>query len=86
MLPSHQGGKIFTNHQAKPGSSESARIGTFDLAEGLKQILLILFGNPDAGVFDRDLDVDMIEMFIFEVNLDDYSPLIGKFDGIANQI
>ena len=80
---------MFTYHQPKAGSAETARGRTFCLGKGRKQQFLLLCIDTDAVI--RHTNLELQRIFAAEANAHGYSPLDtvtagAKLDAIADQV
>ena len=85
-IATHQGRQVFADDQAETGSGETTGVGTFDLAEGLEQVLLILFGDTDAAILDRNFDARAVLLAVLHADPNHDLALIGEFDRVADQV
>ncbi|MNM94192.1 hypothetical protein D3C81_1065880 [compost metagenome] len=83
----HHLAEIATDHQPQPCASPGRLHGVVGLSEGFEQALLILFADPDTTVVNLHPHLHMLRLRCrVQVDNDPDLALLGKLDGIADQI
>ena len=75
------------DRETEPGAAMLARAAGIDLIEGLEQTLLLVEGNPGAGVLDLEMQGhcsigDLARLLDPQLN----PPLLGELEPVADEI
>ena len=82
----HKANQLATNRQSQAGTAESPSRRSVRLREGVEDQLLLIFGNPDTRVGNREVQCHLALACGVQLYLDtDLSPF-GELDGIADEV
>jgi hypothetical protein len=88
--------ELFTNTQSQTSSTESkstlvvreilSRDGTISLSKIFENNINLVFFNADAGICDRNFNVDAIVLYFFELQGENNLSFVGEFDGVGEEV
>ena len=94
-LSAEETGDFTADRQPQPGAAILAAGGAVGLLERFEDQLLLVFGNPDAGIDDRK-GKDILRLaqnftlelhgFVRHLDLQDDLPLLGKLKGVGEKV
>ncbi len=85
-ITAHQVGEAFGDGKAEAGTAEFSGGGGIGLLKGLKQPVLLLRCEPDAGVDHLEFQHDLIAGFFQQPDRDQNLSALGELDGVVRII
>ena len=82
----HHGDQLRRDCQTQSGAAKIACCGTVRLSEGLENQLLLFEWDTDAGVGDRNMEIDLVFNFRPGLNVHHHFAVLRELDGIACQV
>ena len=83
-LPAHELHQLHRDGESQPSATVTPRRGAIGLAERFKDLLLLLGWNPNAGVRDDKVQIDVRLLLRIDGHGDDDLSLLGEFQRIAH--
>ena len=77
---------MLADRQPQPGPTKLARGRRVSLGEFLEDVLELVFGDTDAGVFHCESEPHLAFGLFFGLHVDQDMPLAGKLDGVVGQV
>ncbi len=84
--PVHQFDQLHRDAKSQTGAAVATRGRTVGLAECLKDLLLFFGRNPDAGVTDHEVQIDLRFFERIDRDDDDDFALLGELERVADQV
>ena len=85
-VPLHHLYQALGDGQPQAGAAEAPRSGAVCLTEGLKQFVLPLRRDADAGILDREAAGHLLLILSQQLDADHHLTAFGELDGVAHQV